>query len=192
MALVVYHSISGNNMHLIESYALSCGAQVGSCFIEEEYIKLPNAKYITFHGYNPKGTSRQYKYWQEIIDLLNRTNNFTYKIIEVGHKHNNDYGSDTSYLGLTSYGQLAYLIKNSSLHFGFDSLPIHIASHYDKKIVAIYAHYSQNTKPYFSTHDNAILLEPDHSSLKPIFSNKDPFDQINSINPIIIYNSIKK
>ena len=179
-------------MHLIESYALSCGAKIGSCFISEEHIELPKDRYITFHGYNPKGTARQYKYWQKIINLLKKTNNFTYKIIEIGHSHNQNYGSDTSYLGSTSYGQLAYLIKNSSLHFGFDSLPVHIASHYNKKIVSIYAHYSQNTKPYFSTANNIILLEPDHSSVKPIFSNEDPFDQINSIDPTTIYNSIKK
>lgn len=177
-------------MHILESYALSCGAKIGSCFIEEEYIELPSDKYITFHGYNPKGTSRQYKYWQEIINLLNTTKDFKYKIIEIGSRHNHNYGSDTSYLGLTSYGQLAYLIKNSSLHFGFDSLPVHIASHYNKKIVGIYAHYAQNTGPYFSTSDNITLLEPDFTIIKPIFNYNDPFDLINTIHHNKIYRAI--
>lgn len=179
-------------MHLIESYALACGSKIGSCFIQEEPIILPNNHYITFHGYNPKGPSRQYKYWSQVIESLKNLSDFTYDIIEIGNKHNYSYGSNTSYLSNTSYGQLAYLIKSSSLHLGFDSLPVHIASHYDKKIVALYAHYAQNTKPYFSNPDNIILLEPDHSVLKPVFANEDPFDQINTISPQAIIHSIKK
>jgi len=178
-------------MHLIEAYALSCGSTIGSCFIEEQSLPLPPKPYITFHGYNPKGSSRQYKHWDKVIDLLKSTSNFSYSIIEVGEKHNYNYGSDTTYLGNTSYAQLAYLIKNASLHLGFDSLPVHIASHYDKKIVAIYAHYAQNTKPYFSTPENIILLEPNHKLLKPVFSNSDPFDQINSISPFKIHNAVQ-
>jgi len=177
-------------MHLVEAYALSCGSMIGSCFIQEQALSLPSNPYITFHGYNPKGPSRQYRYWNEVIKLLKSTPNFLYDIIEVGETHSHKYGSDTTYLGNTSYAELAYLIKHSSLHLGFDSLPVHIASHYDKKIVAIYAHYAQNTKPYFSTPENIVLLEPNHKLLKPVFSDSDPFDQINSISPFNIHKSI--
>jgi ADP-heptose:LPS heptosyltransferase len=176
-------------MHLIESYALTCGAMINSCFIQEEYIETPKQPYITLHAYNPKGPARQYKHWLSVINDL-QNHDFPYSIIEIGDKHNNNYGSMTDYLGKTNYGQLAHLIKHSVLHLGFDSLPVHMASHFDKKIVAIYAHYAENTRPYFSTKENIVLLEPDHSVLKPIFANTDPFDQINSIPSSLISKSV--
>lgn len=178
-------------MHLLETYALLSGCLIGQCHIQEEEIDLPSSPYITFHGFNPKGSGRQYKNWQIIIDNLIANPLFQYKIIQVGSTNDQKYQNiDNSYLGKTSYNSLAYLIKHTQLHLGFDSLPIHLASHYDKKIVAIYAHYKNNTCPFFSTRANTILLEPDHTLLKPVFANEDPYDQINTIDHQIIYKAI--
>jgi len=177
-------------MHLLESYAVVSGALIDKCFIEEEKIELPSNKYITFHGYNPKGSGRQYKYWNDVITLLKSNTKFAYDIIQIGGKNDIKYPVNSDYLGKTSYNSLAYLIKYSDLHLGFDSLPVHLASYYDKKIVALYAHYSNNTKPYFSSNENIILLQPDFSKIKPIFAQTDPFDLINTISPESIYNSI--
>lgn len=179
-------------MHLLESYALVSGAQIDKCFIEEEKINLPNKKYITFHGYNPKGSGRQYKHWNSVLsELINQ--NFPYNIIQIGSKNDISYPIiDTSYLGKTSYNSLAYLIKHSELHLGFDSLPVHLASHYDKKMVVIYAHYANNTRPYFSSSSNIILIQPDFSNIKPVFDINDPFELINTISVDHIVSSINK
>ena len=67
------------------------------------------------------------------------------------------------------------------MHLGFDSLPVHLASYYDKKMVVLYAHYANSTKPYFSTESNIVLLQPDFSKNKPVFAQTDPFDHINTI-----------
>lgn len=180
-------------MHLLETYAVSTGCSVDKCFLHEEKIDLPDSPYITIHSHNPKGPGRQYKYWQDVVDHLKSHSKFNLEIIQIGGllderlKHIN-----TSYLGKTNYHSLSYLIKNSVLHIGFDSLPIHIASHHNIKIVAIYAHYANNTRPYFSDPENIVLLEPDHSKIKPVFSNIDPFDQINSIPPSYIIDGIHK
>jgi ADP-heptose:LPS heptosyltransferase len=177
-------------MHLLESYAVSCGAQIGECFIQEEEIPLPPKKYMTFHGINPKGSSRQYRYWQEVINLL-LSDIFDLEIVQIGTilDHRFDH-INTNYLGKTSYGSLAYLIKNAHLHLGFDSLPVHIASHYDIKIVAIYSHYSSISGPYFSSAQNIQILEPSFDLIKPSYSYNDPNDLIQNISPTSIHKAL--
>ena len=77
--------------------------------------------------------------------------------------------------------------NSKETELGFDSFPVHLASYYQKKIVAIFAHYANNTKPYFSHNSDCILLEPDHSRIKPVFADTDTFNQINTIDPDKIY-----
>lgn len=174
-------------MHLLEAYAITSGSCIDKCFIYEESISLPDKPYITLHSYNPKGSGRQYKYWNDVIDKLNNYSNFNYEIIQIGGVTDTPTKANTSYLGKTNYNSLAYLIKNSSLHLGFDSLPVHLGSIYDKKMVVLYSHYSNNTRPYFSSIKNIVLLEPDYSTVKPVFAYEDPFDLINTIDPDLIY-----
>lgn len=179
-------------MHLLEAYAAVSGALIDKCFIHEEKIELPSKPYITLHSYNPKGSSRQYKYWNQVIEKLRKNPRFIYDIVQVGGSSDIPAPVNVSYLGKTDYNSLAYLIKHSELHLGFDSLPVHIASHYDKKMVVLYAHYINNTKPYFSSIENIVLLGPDHSKVKPVFSHEDPFDQINTINFNTIVESVER
>lgn len=175
-------------MHILEAYALTCGCYIDKPFIQEEAIDLPTKKYITFHAYDPKGDARLYERWQEVIDLLSSNSSFDYSIIQTGGVLDTTYeGVDKTYLGKTTYNSLAYLIKNAELHLGFDSLPVHIASYYDKKIVAIYGYYSQMSRPYFSSPDHVKLFEPDFSTIKPSFSYNDPHKLINTIDSNNIY-----
>jgi ADP-heptose:LPS heptosyltransferase len=169
-------------MHLLESYALVSGIRIGTCFIEEEPIPLPKSPYITIHPYNPKGSGRQYGSWHEVIKTLQNADGFDYEIIQIGLSSDIRFSVNTDYLGKTNYNSLAYLIKHSQLHLGFDSLPVHLASYYDKKIVAIYAQYFNNTGPYFSSQSKIRLFEPSqYTSLKPIFQYDDPYRLINII-----------
>jgi ADP-heptose:LPS heptosyltransferase len=168
-------------MHLIESYALVSGVFINKCHIEEEEINLPAKPYITFHPFNGKGNGRQYGQWSDVIRRL-KSREFEYDIIQIGLLNDIRYDANTDYLGKTTYNSLAYLIKHSVLHLGFDSLPVHLASHYNKKIVAIYAQYAKNTGPFFSKHEDIRLFEPSqYTNLKPVFANDDPYRLINTI-----------
>ena len=178
-------------MHLLETYSVISGATISQCFIEESEIQLPDKPYMTFHGYNPKGSGRQYRSWNTVIDLLLSNSNFNLEIIQIGGINDTKYNRiNHNYLGKTSYNSLAYLIRFATIHLGFDSLPVHLASHYNKKIVAIYAQYSNNTKPYFSKESDVVLLEPDFTKTKPVFSHDDPFNLINTILPGSIYDGV--
>ena len=177
-------------MHILETYALLSGAQIDQCFIQEEEIDLPSKKYITFHPYSPKGNSKQYDKWNEILSLLKNNSEFDYEIVQVGEVTDQRYDVNTFYLGKTSYNSLAYLIKNSQLHLGFDSFPVHLASHYDIKIVALYSYYATTCGPYFSSSDNIRIFEPDFTNTKPTFSYDDPFRLINTIDHNQVYQAI--
>lgn len=179
-------------MHLIECYALTAGCLIDRCSIETDPIELPQKKYITLHSYNPKGEIRQYYYWQNVIDDLLSNNNFNFEIVQIGGSNDTKLDNiNISYLGKTNVHTLAYLIQNCELHVGFDSFPVHLASHFDKKIVAIYAQYMNNTGPYFSTSGKCILIQPDFSLHRPFYSNGyDPFKTINKIPPNAISSSI--
>jgi len=172
-------------MHLLESYALTCGCFIDKCFIEEEKIDLPKSKYITLHSFNSKGTSRQYSHWHSVISYLKKDPRFNHEIVQIGDSEDFKYDVDTSYLGKTSCNSLAYLIKYSDLHLGFDSFPVHLASHYNKKIVALYPHYARNSGPFFSNKKDVYLFESIRytKNVKPIFENDDPTKSIDKILP---------
>lgn len=185
-------------MHILESYALVSGQKISSCFIHEEKIELPYVKYITLHTEHHKGTSRRYRNWKSVVELLINNKNFDYEIVQIGEYDDkiNDI-INTKYIGKTNYNSLAFLIKNSSLHLGYDSLPVHIASHFNKKIVALYPHNTKFTGPFFSTEEDVIILEPEHKinphnskRIKPTYSHNCEF--MNTISAKNIYKAVLK
>jgi len=180
-------------MHLIEAYALTSGCKISEPYIWLEEVVLPKKKYITFHGFSPIAPSKQYNNWEIVLGLLKNDNEFDYEIIQIGQILDKKYQyANHEYLGKTNYHSLAYLIKNCTLHLGFDSLPIHLASFFQKKIVGIYPWYAKNCGPYFSNERDIEILEPDFSVIKPCFNIVDEFDLINKILPLDIYKSVKK
>ncbi len=177
-------------MHILETYALLTGCKIDKCFIAEEPIQLPEKKYITFQGYSPKGNNKQYDKWNEVLELLKSNPNFDREIIQIGEADDFKYPVNVSYLGKTTYNSLAYLIKHSDLHLGFDSLPIHLASYYNIKIVGLYSYYPSTCGPYFSDPQKIRLFHPDFSKIKPTFFNDDPFRIMNSIDHNEIYKAV--
>ena len=177
-------------MHILETYALISGCKISKCFINEDPIELPSSNYITFHPHSGKGNSKQYDKWNIVLNLLNADTSFTHEIIQIGGYDDIKHTDNTSYLGQTNTWQLAYLIKNSSLHLGYDSFPIHIASFYDIPIVGLYSYYASTCGPYFSSHNRVRLFEPNFTNIKPTFGYNDPHKLINTIDPKEIYKSV--
>jgi ADP-heptose:LPS heptosyltransferase len=171
-------------MHMLETYSLVTAMPIDKCFIAEEEIELPSSPYITFHPCDTKGTARQYSYWKEVVDGLKNSPGFSHEIIQVGGEDDDRYDVNTSFLGQTTMHSLAYLIKHSSLHLSYDSFPLHLASHYDTKIVCIFPQTWKATGPFFSSEDRCICLEPNYSDIKPSYYQRDdPNKLINTISP---------
>jgi len=171
-------------MHILEQYALSCGLKIGRPYIYEKIYPTPFEKYITFNPFG-KFESRKYDYWQEVIDIITPyLEKENIKIIQIGG--NNEYGYQKCFhlMGQTNFNQTAFILKNSLLHFGVDSFPIHLASYYNKKIVALYCNmYSSQSKPYWSNSEDIRLIEADLNGKKPSYAPQENPKTINNIKP---------
>lgn len=180
-------------MHLLEQYALSSGLKIDNPFIYYSYYPVPFEKYVTFH-ISKKDQIRDYDYWLDVIQfvapLLEARG---IKIIQVGTK--DDPLVNSSYIvdlrGNTNIRQLAYVIKNSMLHFGIDSFPVHLASYFDKKMVVIYSNtFKECVRPYWGTKDNQKLIETHRNGNKPSFAYVENPKTINLIKPEQITSAI--
>lgn len=174
-------------MHILERYALSCGVKIDKPFILEQYYPIALDKYIVFQT-SGKGNSRQYDYWVKVFQYIREYTN-DYKIVHVGLESDQSVaGIDIDLRGRTSIRQLAYLIKNSSLYLGIDSLSAHLAGYYDTKMVTLYSYcFAQNCFPIWGKRHNRSLIEVDWTEQgKPSFSLTEKKKNINTIKPEII------
>jgi hypothetical protein len=177
-------------MHLIETYALNCGLKIDKPYIYQKYCPVPFEKYISFQPYS-KYDAKSYDYWQEVIDqLFFKLQEHNIHIVQIGGKDEKPIQNCYHLQGKTSIGQAAYLINKGILHLGVDSFGVHIASHFDKKIVCLYSNSRpENAGPYFSSKENIKIFEVDRSR-KPSYSAVENPKTINKINPADIANSV--
>ena len=171
-------------MHILEQYALNCGLKIGKPYIYEKYFPVASEKFITFNPFG-KFNSRKYSYWQEVIDLIYPIlQKYNINIVQIGGKDEQGYNKCMHMMGQTNFHQTAFIVKNSLLHFGVDSFPIHIASFYDTKIVALYCNmYAQQSKPYWSSPENVKIIQADLNGKKPSYASEENPKIIDNIKP---------
>lgn len=170
-------------MHLVERYALSCGAEIDIPHIYEKYFPIGIDKYITLH--TTSKDAKNYDYWQEVVDiLLPILNKENIGIVQIGSKDEKPLIGCYLTLGQTTINQTAYIIQKGLLHVGTDSFPVHMAGHFDKPLVALYSNnWAACVKPYWGDPSRQILMEPDRTELKPSFSLQEFPKRINSFKP---------
>jgi hypothetical protein len=171
-------------MHLLERYATSCGVKIGRPYIYDSFFPLTVDRYISFQPFS-KYPSKNYDFWQEVIDIiipyLNKQN---IKIVQLGVKDDKPFNSTLYLAGQTNISQAAFIIKNGIMHVGADSFAAHIASGYNKKIVAIYSNNNiENVKPYWSKDEDLVLINPKEGTKKPSYSAGENPKNINKIKP---------
>lgn len=177
--------------HILDTYALHCGLKHNKPQIIESFFPLSSEKYITIHS-SQKTQSKDYDYFNEVINILFPIlSKNDISIIQIGSINDKLLNNVNSLIGKTTLRQLAFIIKNSKLHLGIDSAPVHIASLYSKKIVALYSNnYISCVRPYWSLPNDVILLEPNRNNSKPSFSLQEFPKSINSINSEVIAQSV--
>lgn len=167
-------------MHLVESLATSCGLKIDKPYIYEKYYPLNFDKYIIIETHDSKNPAKNYDYWQEVVNiLLPILNKYNIKILQMCGQ--NDQKIINSYtISGESFGQKAFLIKNSLVYIGSNSFSIQVASYFDAKIVGIYSNnYASQLNPYWSSKNKTKILE--------IFENKKPSFSSNE-NPKVVNN----
>ena len=125
-------------MHILESYALSCGAKVDVPFVYEQYLSLPFEKYILFADF-------RYKHYQEVIDIIYpKLKEKDINIIHLSRSPLKQY-NHTYPIKKFNPNQSAYLVRHSLGCFGESSYFTDLASHYNKKAVCLYSNMYINT-----------------------------------------------
>lgn len=178
-------------MHLLERYALASGAKIDKPFVFEKLFPIPFEKYITIHP-NSQFNSKNYDYWPEVISLIHpEIEKEGIQIVQIGTEADPQLPFCYHTNGQTDINQVASIIKNSLLHVGADSFPVHFASSFGKKIVTLYGNsYAGNAFPYWSEKEDVALLEPNRGLRKPSFSSEEDPKTINSISPERVAKSI--
>jgi len=177
--------------HLIEEYAKSCGVKIGKPIIKPHYFPVPYEKYITIHN-DKKVQSKEYFFWPNVIRLLKPIlNKNNIKIVQIGANGENTIEGVDRHIPTNTIKQCFYIIQNSLAHMGIDSLPVHIASIFDKPIVSIYAHtHAKTCTPYWNEKSKIICLESHRNGNKPSFSLQENPKTIDLIHPEEIAKSL--
>jgi len=178
--------------HIAEEYAKSLGCKIGSPVLETHFLPVTSSKYITFHTNDKKVPAQHYDFWCVVFLLIkDKLKDEGVDIIQTGGGDDPPYlECDHSHLGC-SFKQMAYVIKNAELHLGINSLPMHVASAFDKKMVVLFSNlYFQNAAPLWSSPGRCMHFSPDFSKIKPSFSLNEPVKRINEIKPESIASSV--
>ena len=178
-------------MHLLDTYALNCGLKIDKPYIHTMFYPLGEEKYITIQPFS-NYSGKQYDYWNEVVGYMTpKLEEKGIKIVQIGKKGDSPISSCIWSQGTTTIAQASFLIKNSMLHLGVDSFGVHVASAFNRKIVALYStNWAENCKPYWSNPRDCAIIEPDRSERKPSFQFEDePPKTINEIKPEFVANA---
>lgn len=177
--------------HLAEVYAKDLGVKIGEPIFKPHFYPITEDNYITIHT-DKKVSAKHYDYWEEVIILV-KTKCPDIKFIQIGNGSEPPIKNADKFIKTDSVKQSAYIIKNCKVHVGIDSLPIHIASSFNKKIVGIYSHtYASTCRPIWGDQNNFTIIESHRNGNKPSFSEKEKLQTINLIKPEEIANSVLK
>ena len=170
-------------MHLVESLATSCGLKIDKPYIYEKYYPLNFDKYIIIETHDPKNPAKNYDYWQEVVNiLLPILNKHEIRILQLCGQNDQKILNSYTVTGET-FGQKAFLIKNSLAYVGSNNFSIQVASYFNNKIVAIYSNnYASQFNPYWSDKNKTKILEIFEND-KPSFSNTENPKVINNLMP---------
>jgi hypothetical protein len=171
-------------MHVLEAFATSSGLKISKPYIYDKYYPLNFEKYIIIETNDPKYQSKNYDYWQEVINLISpklRENNIT--ILQLCGQNDPRLINTYTIVGC-SINQKAYLIKNSIVYIGSNSLGLQLASNYNKKIVGLYSNvYVSQNKPYWSKEEDLTLIQAFDEKSKPSYAPQENPKIINNIKP---------
>lgn len=178
--------------HLIEEYAKCLGVKITKPIISSHFFPIQCDKYITIQSTN-KFPSRDYSHWSQVVYLLKKYIK-DISIVQVGEKSNPTVrGVDIDLRSKTTLKQLSYVIENSILHLGIDSLCIHLASAHDIPCVGLYSNmWSSNSGPVWHENSEFICIDSDKGDLRACYSTEENPKTIDNIQPEEVASSVLK
>lgn len=172
-------------MHLVNAYSLSTGVKVRKPFIYEKYVPLMFDRYISFH-------KNQYPYFYEVLSLISPSlDKAGIEVLQIKTQPG-EQEHKNAIANILSMPELAYVIRNSMLHFGEDDFVFDFCGHFNVPFVALFSNtLPENFAPYWNP-DNGIILQTTGELKKPTFSGDPNLNFVRYINPETIAEAIMK
>ena len=178
-------------MHLIEHYALSCGAKISKPITPTSYIPVPFVDYIVVSR-EAEVESKKYDHYQDVLDHISPIlEERGIKVIQTGKQGDRPLKGAAHYLGITKKHE-NYLIQNALLVLSNDFYSSHAASAFNKKLVTLFGPlYKDISKPFWGSSADQTLIESHRNGEKPSFSGEEKgYKRINLIHPETIASSV--
>ena len=169
-------------MHVVEQYALACGARISTPKAPISYLPIPFEKYIVIST-SAEVNSKKYDYYQEVLNLISpNLKEQNIEIIQMGAKEDEPLAKAHNFLGTTKK-HINYAVKNSQLVLSNDFYSSHIASIFNKNLVTLFGPlYKAISRPFWGADGNQILLESHRNGEKPSFmGDEKDYKRINQI-----------
>ena len=164
-------------MHLLQTYSLNCGLKIDRPHVYEHYSSVPFEKFISFN-------KKIYPYFSEVIDLIKpELEKRGIGILQLNATKETAETEVAIYNHL-SFGQWAYIIQRSLLHFGEDEFLFDLAAHYDIPRVIMFGNtYPNTTKPMWGSKEKEKILFSTGKFPKPSLSADPSQSFIRDIKP---------
>lgn len=171
-------------MHIVESYATSCGVKVGEPSIYERYFPMAVTDYVTIDC-DARSQAKLYHYWQEVVDILVPVlQEAGLRLVQVGRKDDPPMKGCYDTRGQASLNQMAYILSNSKMHIGVDNFTSDLAGHYKTKVVCVFSNsIPENSRPYWCDEKETVHIESPKDGKKPSYSHNEFPKTINLIEP---------
>ena len=174
-------------MHVVEQYALACGAQISPPIAPISYLPIPFNRYIAVSS-SAEVNSKKYDHYPEVMDLIHPfLKEQGIEIVQIGHKDDPPLKNAHQFLGTTKK-HINYIVKGTELVLSNDFYTSHIASIFDKKLVTLFSPlYKETSKPFWGAPENQFLIESHRNGEKPSFvGDEKDYKRINLIHPEVI------
>lgn len=178
--------------NLVETYSLSTGLRISNMELYEEFIPLVDCeKYIVVVSGSGMG-GKNYSYLNEVLGLISSPLLTSgYKIVQLGEANDEKLDVNINLCGQTTINQFFYVIKNCELVLSADTSAIHLAGHYNKKLVALFGLTDPRISgAYFGNKENQSYITP--KAHKPTFNPNESPKTVNGIKPETVATEIGK
>lgn len=178
-------------MKYIERYALAAGLKIGKQYVKEDFFPLPFTRYITLHA-SAGMQGKTYPYYSEVLTILKSCLDWNdIKIVQIGGKDDIPLPGCYHIMGRYSFNQGSYIIRNSMLHLGNDSVWGHRAGHIGIPLVQPWGTTSSMVHScYDSDPSKTIHIESHRWGRQPTFSAQENPSTIALVPPESLANAV--
>lgn len=150
------------------------GVKVSKPFIQTQYFPLEFEKYIIVNS-GGRMIGKLYPLYSDVISLLTPiVAQHGYHFVQIGSPEDVQVNGCLDLRGKTNLHQSAFLIQNCELLISNDTSCMHIASGFDKNLVALFGTTQpENHGAYFGDKNNQINLVSHRNGNKPSFASDE-------------------